>query len=166
MSPQEALSREVLKQAIVAEIDGQRFYTKLANSTENKEAKRKLTNLAEDEMRHESILINIYEKLHGEDVGDLPTDGIGVLSKFFRENEDKKNLTEIQYIDLAIEAELAATKYYKEGALEAPNEDIKDLYENMAAEEYGHFESLQAEKDALSGNYYWFGYDDSAPMEM
>lgn len=166
MQPNEALSREVLKQAIAAEIDGQRFYTQLANRTSNKEAKRKLTNLAEDEMRHESILSDLYEKLYGEEVSDLPTEGVSVLSKFFRENADKEDLSEVQYIDLAIEAELAATKYYKEGALEAPNEDIKELYENMAAEEYSHFESLQAEKDALSGNYFWFGYDDSSPMEM
>lgn len=166
MSPKEALSREVIKQAIVAEIDGQRFYTQLADRTNNEEAKRKLTNLAQDEMRHESILIEVYKKLHGEEVGDLPTEGISILSKFFRDNENKENLSEIQYIDLAIEAELAATKYYKEGAETAPTEDIKKLYENMAAEEYGHFESLQAEKDAISGNYYWFGYDDSAPMEM
>ena len=32
-------------------------------------------------------------------------------------------------------------------------------------EEYSHYESLQAEKSAIGGNYYWFGFDDASPLE-
>lgn len=162
----DSFSKDLLKQAIVAEIDGQKFYKMLVAKTNNPDAKRKLQTLADDEVRHEQLLIKLYKDMHGEEVDQLPKEGVGVLSKFFAENRDKEDLSEVQYIDLAIEAELAATNFYKDGMKNAPNDEIKKLCEGMANEEYRHFESLQAEKDAIAGNYFWFGYDDGAPMEL
>ncbi|MEZ5358367.1 MAG: ferritin family protein [Candidatus Zixiibacteriota bacterium] len=162
----DSLSKDLIKQAIVAEIDGQKFYKMLVDKTKNPDARRKLQGLADDEVRHEQLLIKLYKDMHGEEVDQLPKQGVGVLSKFFAENRDKENLSEVQYIDLAIEAELAATNFYKDGVKNAPNEEVKKLCQGMANEEYRHFESLQAEKDAIAGNYFWFGYDDGAPMEL
>ncbi|MCK5127396.1 MAG: ferritin family protein [candidate division Zixibacteria bacterium] len=162
----DSFSKDLIKQAIVAEIDGQKFYKMLVQKTNNPDAKRKLQSLADDEVRHEDLLIKMYKDLHGEDVNGLPAVGVGVLSKFFAENRDKEDLSENQYIDMAIEAELAATNFYKDGAKNAPNDEIKKLCDGMATEEYSHFELLQAEKDAIAGNHFWFGYDDGAPMEM
>jgi len=162
----DALSKDLIKHAIVAEIDGQKFYKMLVAKATNPDAKRKLQNLADDEVRHEALLIKLYKDMHGEEVDQLPEQGVGVLSKFFAENKDKEDMTENQYIDMAIEAELAATNFYKDGAKNAPNDKVKEICEGMAAEEYSHFELLQAEKDSLAGNHFWFGYDDGAPMEL
>jgi rubrerythrin len=158
-------TKEMLLQAIRSEIDGRKFYTYLAEQATNDEAKRKLTNLAEDEIRHEEALINIYKKVYGGEEPVIPEEGVGVLSKFFRNPDGREGLTEMQYIDMAIEAELAATNYYKEGAKTAPTDEIKKIYEGMAAEEFNHYELLQAEKSALGDNYYWFGFGDGSPME-
>lgn len=158
-------SGELLRQAIKSEIDGQRFYTFLAGKATNEEARRKLSNLAQDEVRHEAALKQIYREIFGEEVSDIPKRGLGVLSKFFENPEGRVGMNEIQYIDLAIEAELAATAFYKKGAQDAPTDEIKETYEGMAAEEFNHYELLQAEKAALSGSYYWFAYGDDAPME-
>ncbi len=165
MGDETATAKELLKQAIRSEIDGRRFYEFLANKTTNPEARRKLTTLANDEKRHEATLKKIYKKQYGEDVGEVPEKGIGVLAEFFADPEAKEGKSEIQYIDLAIQAELAATNFYKEGARNAPDEFIRSIYERMAAEEYSHFESLQAEKSAISGEYSWFGFDESSPLE-
>lgn len=162
----DVLSKDLLKQAIVAEIDGQKFYTFLAAKTTQPEAKRKLENLAQDEVRHEAALIKLYKDIYDEDVSDLPSVGVGVLATFFAKNRDREDLNEMQYIDMAIEAELAATNFYKEGAKNAPSEDVKKLCAGMAEEEFRHYESLQAEKEALGGNHFWFGYGDGAPMEQ
>jgi len=157
--------KTLLRQAIVAEIDGQRFYKFLAGKATNEEAVRKLTNLAEDEVRHEDALRKMYKNLFNEEVGELTEKGIGVLSDFFAENRDKQDLNEIQYIDLAIKGELAATDFYKQGAAVAPDDDTRKIFEGMASEEHLHYELLQAEKDALAGNYYWFSFDEGAPRE-
>jgi rubrerythrin len=157
--------KELLKQAIKSEMDGQRFYNFLAEKATNADAQRKLSNLAGDEVRHEKALKAIYKSIYGDELTDIPEKGVGVLSKFFDNPEGREDMTEIQYIDLAIEAELAATEYYKKQAKLAESEKFRKIYDSMAAEEFSHFELLQAEKDALSGNYYWFSFGDSSPME-
>ncbi len=157
--------QELLKRAIKGEQDGQRFYIYVAGKATNPEAQRKLTRLAEDEKRHEATLIGIYQKVYHEKVGELPKEGINVLARFLDTSRIKELKTEMQFIDLAIQAELAATKFYKESIPGAESPELKKLYQDLADEEYGHFELLQAEKDALGGNYYWFGYDENSPME-
>ncbi len=156
---------QLLKQAIRSEIDGRRFYEFLADKTKNPDAKRKLTTLAGDEKRHESILYRIYEKKFGKKVDEVPEQGVGVLSKFFASPEKREGLSEVQYIDMAIEAELAATEYYKSEAKKAEDDETKKIFMRMAEEEYSHFESLQAEKSSIGGNYYWFEFDESRPLD-
>lgn len=164
--PQNATdTKKLLLQAIRSEIDGHKFYTYLAEKATNDDAKRKLTNLAKDEIRHEDALRKIYKKVYKGEEPAVPKEGIGVLSKFFKNTKGRESLTEMQYIDMAIEAELAATNYYKEGAKIAPSDEIKKIYEGMSAEEFNHYELLQAEKSALGDNYYWFGFGENSPME-
>jgi rubrerythrin len=160
-----ASGKELLKRAIKGELDGLRFYNFLADKATNGDAKRKLSGLADDEKRHEAILKNLYKRLYKEDVGELPAVGINALAKFFDGSKAKGKQTERDYINLAIEVELAATNFYKEGAAATKDGEMKKLYESLAAEEFTHFEILQAEKDSIGGNYYWFGTDLSSPME-
>lgn len=165
MADNTATTMQMLKQAIRSEIDGRRFYEFLADKTKNPDAKRKLTTLAQDERRHESILYRIYKKKFGEEVDEVPEKGVGVLSEFFAHPEKHEGLNEVQYIEMAIKAELAATEYYKGEAKNAEDDETKQIFSRMAEEEFGHYESLEAEKSAIGGNYFWFEFDESRPME-
>ncbi|MDD4052809.1 MAG: ferritin family protein [candidate division Zixibacteria bacterium] len=157
--------KELLKRAIKGEQDGVRFYTYVAGKAVNPEARRKLTRLAEDETRHKRTLVEIFTSIYHEEVGDLPGEGIGPLARVLDTSKIDELKSEMQFIDLAIQAELATTNFYKDGAKTAETAELKTLYQSMADEEYQHFELLQAEKDALGGNYYWFAYDGTSPME-
>ncbi len=157
--------KELLKRAIKGEQDGLRFYTYVAGKATNPDARLKLTRLAEDETRHERTLIDIYKSIYREEVGELPKEGINALARFLDTSRIKDLTTEMQFIDLAIQAELSATNFYKDNIKTAETAELRSLYESLADEEYRHFELLQAEKDALSGNYSWFAYDGSSPME-
>ena len=165
MIPNISSGKELLKRAIKGEHDGLRFYSYLAEKATNPEAKRKLMGLASDETRHQALLEKLYKSLYHEDVGELPAEGINALAKYFDGSKAKGKHSEVQFIDLAIEAELSASKFYRAGAENSNDPQMRSLYKELADEEFGHYESLQAEKDALGGNYYWFGYDDSSPME-
>jgi rubrerythrin len=158
-------AKELLKRAIKGEYDGLRFYTYLTEKTVNADARNKLSGLASDEKRHVAILENMFKQLYKEEVGELPKEGINALAKFFDGSKAKDKHTEMQFIDLAIEAELAATQFYRNGAETASEQEVKKLYQELADEEFRHYESLQAEKSALGGNYFWFGYGESSPME-
>ena len=45
------------------------------------------------------------------------------------------------------------------------DEEFRVIFDRLAEEEHGHYELLQAEREALTGNYFWFGLDDASPME-
>lgn len=156
---------EILKRAIKGEVDGYRFYNLLAERATNPDAKRKLENLRDDEIRHEKTLIDIFKKHVGGDVGELPERGINALAEVFRKGRLEDRKSEMEFINLAIEAELAATRYYQEQRELVDDPTFREIFDQLADEEHSHFELLQAEKDAIGGNYSWFGYGDSSPLE-
>ncbi|HOP08032.1 MAG TPA: ferritin family protein [candidate division Zixibacteria bacterium] len=155
----------LLKTAIKGEEDGYMFYDLLSRKSDNADARRKLENLRDDELGHKETLIEIYKNKIGGEIGELPEKGLTALAEVFRKGhlEDLKN--EREFINLAIEAELAATKFYEEQAKSAVFDEHKDVLLRMANEEHRHYELLMAEREAISGNYYWFGFDNSAPLE-
>ena len=156
---------ETLKRAIKGEKDGYHFYNLLAEKATNAEAKKKLETLRDDEIRHEETLIGIYHKYIGDTIGELPPKGINALAEVFRKGEIENRRTEMEFINLAIEAELAATKYYREERDLIDDPTFKEIFDALAEEEHGHYELLMAEKEAIGGNYFWFEYGDSSPME-
>ena len=156
---------EILKKAIKGEEDGYYFYNILAGKAKNAEAKRKLEGLRDDEIRHKETLVAIFEKYVGGDIGPLPEKGINALAEVFRKGHVMERHTEMEFLNLAIEAELAATKYYREERDLVDDPSFRKIFDDLADEEHHHFELLQAEKDALAGNYSWFGYDNGAPLE-
>lgn len=156
---------EILKKAIKGEEEGYFFYNLLAEKAVDTNAKKMLELLRDDEIRHKETLIDIYKKHIGGEIGELPDKGINALAEIFRKGhlEDKK--TEIEFINLAIEAELAATKYYQEERNLIDDPIFKEIFDQLAQEEHGHYELLMAEREAILGNHHWFSYDNDSPME-
>ena len=165
LDPKKKRIGDILKKAIKGEEDGLHFYSLLAEKSTNPEARRKLVGLRDDEVRHKLTLTAIYRKYVGGEIGKLPLHGINALRKVFAQGKLDNRKTEMEFINLAIEAELAATKYYREKKNTVDDAGFRDIFEQLADEEHGHFELLQAEKDALAGNYNWFAYGDSSPLE-
>jgi rubrerythrin len=165
MTDDKQKTAEVLRKAIKGEEDGFKFYDLLARKATNDEAKRKLENLRDDEARHKKILIDIFHKHIGAEVGPLPEQGLTALAEVFRKGQLEERKTEMDFINLAIEAELAATRYYQQERQLIVDPEFRKVFDQLAEEEHSHYELLMAEREALSGNYYWFGYGDAAPME-
>lgn len=165
MSDEKSKAAESLRRAIKGEEDGHKFYNLLSKKAANPSAKRLLEGLRDDEVRHKQTLVELYEKFVGGEIGPLPERGISPLAKLFSEGHLEDHKTEMEFINLAIEAELAATKYYQNERKLFDDSEFVALFDRMADEEHHHFELLQAEKEALAGNYHWFGYDSGSPME-
>lgn len=156
---------KVLKKAIKGEEDGYFFYDLLSKRSTNDMARRKLETLRNDEIRHKETLYGLYDKFVGGEIGKLPAKGISALAKVFRNGHLQDKKTEMEFLILAIEAELAAMKYYQDEHGLVSNPEFRAIFDRLASEEHSHYELLQAEKEALGGNYHWFGYDDGAPLE-
>lgn len=162
--PKDRMS-DVLKMAIKGEEDGIRFYGLLAEKATNADARRKLQGLRDDEVRHRKTLIELYGKYVGGEVGELPPKGITALAEVFSKGQLEQRTTEMEFINLAIEAELAATKYYQQEREAVDDPRFRSIFDQLSEEEHRHYELLMAEKEALSGNYYWFEYGDTSPLE-
>jgi rubrerythrin len=165
LDPQKKRIALILKKAIKGEEDGLHFYTLLAERASNAMAKAKLERLRDDEVRHKATLVGLYRQHVGGEIGKLPARGINALRKVFAKGHLDQRKTEMEFINLAIEAELAATKYYKDERRSVSDPVFQQIFDALADEEHLHYELLQAEKDALAGNYSWFGYGDAAPLE-
>jgi rubrerythrin len=155
----------LLRNAIKGEEEGYNFYNLLARRAANREAKKRLENLRDDEKRHGAILTNLFHKHVGSELGSLPEKGAGPLTQVFDKGRLKFFKSEIEYINIGIEAELATVKFYKAGMGIVGDKDFAEILFQLAEEENGHYEILMAEREALSGNYYWFSTDSSSPME-
>ena len=156
---------ETLKKAIKGEEDGYKFYNLLSEKATEKAVKRKLEGLRDDEIRHKETLVGIFHKHIGPEIGKLPEKGINVLAEVFRKGHLMDRKSEMEFLNLAIEAELAATKYYQEERNLIKDPEFQQIFDTLADEEHHHYELLMAEKEAMTGNYHWFSYDDSSPQE-
>ncbi len=156
---------DLLKTAIKGEIDGYTFYDLLAKRATDDDARRKLEGLRDDEKRHRVTLEEMYHKYVGGEIGELPEKGLTPLAEVFRKGQLDKRKTETEFINLAIEAELAATQYYQEKMESSSDAQFREIFDRLAAEEHSHYELLQAEKQALGGNYHWFSFGEGAPLE-
>ncbi len=165
MDNEKKKAAEVLKRAMRGEEDGYRFYDLLSKKASNSTAKKLLESLRDDEIRHKQTLQEIWDRHIGGEVGELPDKGLSVLTEIFRKGHVEDRHTEIEFVNLAIEAELAATRYYKAERDLIEDETFRNIFDKLADEEHHHFELLQAEKDAMGGNYSWFEYDDTQPLE-
>ena len=155
----------LLRSAIKGEEDGIAFYDLLADRAVNPEARRRLENLRDDEKRHKSLLTNLYRKYVGGEIGALPAQGIGPLAKAFDKGKLKIFKSEMEYINLAIETEIAASRFYKEGTAAIGEKDFTQILLQLSEQENSHYEILMAEREAMAGNYHWFSSDFGAPME-
>ncbi len=156
---------ETLRRAIKGEEEGYYFYDLVSKKVTHPDAKIKLEGLRDDEINHKKVLVEIFHKHIGPKIGELPEKGLSVLTEIFKKGHINNLKSEMEFINLAIEAELAATKYYQDERDLIDDKEFKEIFDRLAEEEHHHFELLQAEREAISGNYYWFSMDDSSPFE-
>ena len=151
---------EALRIAIYNEQAAFDFYKSLLNVIENEGGKNTFTFLAEDEKRHRQLLEDRYQKESG-----------GQTFVFDARRAKKVNVDvdsqagALDAVDMAIEAEKAASDFYTHGAEKTRDAGGKRMFESLAEDEDRHYEILVAEREALLGGPYWFSMDEQRVME-
>ncbi len=156
----EMSASEALSLAIYNEQSAFDFYTKLSDTIKNPSGKEKFKFLAADEKRHRKLLEDHYQKVTGGK--EFPFDS----GKVKAVNVDiRDNTTASEALDIGIKAENEAYRFYRKSAAETKDPEAKKMFLKLAEEEDRHYNILNAEKQALIGQFYWFTLDTPGMME-
>ncbi|MGB2804255.1 MAG: ferritin family protein [Candidatus Zixiibacteriota bacterium] len=151
---------EALATAIYNEQSAFDFYTGLSEIIKNQSGKEKFKFLAADEKRHRELLEAHYKKLtSGKEFPFDPTKLKAI------QVEVRDNTTAAEALDIGIKAEKEAYEFYSKAAEEIEEPDAKKMFLMLAEQEDGHYNLLTAEKQALTGQFYWFDSDTPGMME-
>ncbi|MDY6820289.1 MAG: ferritin family protein [Deferribacterota bacterium] len=154
---------EALKLAYEAEKNGLRMYLGLAKKTNVISGKNMFIQLASDEVDH----LELIEKFIDKKMAGKPYENIevpkGRLSKIVP-NVDESSLQPVEKayvsdedaLNTALSHEMKARDFYLEESRKAENEEVKKLFEDLAAVEDKHYMIIQAELDYIHKDGFWF----------
>ncbi len=142
-------------------------YLKFARKTNDEKGRLVLLNLALDELGHlEKLEEQLDAMLEGKpwvlpvtkdtekavvETGEADVDLL---------NLDIETLDDIRALELALEYEVLANRFYLRQAEKTDDETLKSLFLSLAKEEENHKKIIQAEIDAISQNGFWFDYQE------
>ena len=156
----------IIHRGIYREKDAIRAYIKFAKAVKDPKAKNVLINLADDEVGHltklEKHLMNIlkdqpwlYPKADEIDAVAAVFAASAYQDKEISE-EDLVNLDEIRILNLAVDREIIANRYYLDLAARSESPEAKEMFLSLAKEEELHMKILQAEIDSIGQSGFWF----------
>lgn len=138
---------EIVKTAIINEVEGYSFYRLAAEKADDPEVKESFNLLAEEEKNHEEWLRNLYryisEGTNDQNDEDKPVKGVSP-GIFRRKNMNSESGSlEVSVLRIGILMEKASIDFYREAAEKTGNTRAKELYENLVEWEKEHMESLE-----------------------
>jgi len=165
MENEQARTLEVLELAVRTEVDGQEFYQKVSQKSNNRLVKELFQQLANEEDVHRRKFEEIYEALkkgqNWPDVGIPAEKGKGLKSLF---TEATKALgikikiaeSELESIKMAMDMEIKSYNLYHSRSEESTLPVEKRFYDALAGEERGHHLALLDSYEYLSDPVGWF----------
>jgi len=150
---------DVLIFAVHKEESAIRFYSRLAEQIEDAEATLVFLNLARDEGIHRQTLEQWWKDTFNK---PFPFD-INLVEE--RKAEIDSQAGALAALELALESEEASAKHYETLAKLTRDRKLSKLCKRLSEEEWGHFETINAEKNAIIETFYWFDVDHSAYLE-
>lgn len=148
---------DILKTAILNEVEGYQFYTLAALRAGKSDAAEAFKHLAHEEQQHEAWLRKMYKQLAAS---EEVTEEQGVMSapspRIFRYEHvgPESGSLEISVYKIGILMEMASMQFYKEAAEKAATPELRKLLLHLAEWEDKHLDSLQKIYDALKEEWW------------
>jgi rubrerythrin len=140
VKPLETTVEEVIRKAIQSECETRTYYQKLAERAATPDVRKRLLQLADDELLHRAKLERKYREEMGKDAPDpqpvtieIPWDVIDVDMS--------------AALKLALEHERESESYFRFQAERVPDSELGNLFLELAEIEWKHKSDLQAEYD-------------------
>ena len=163
---------ELLRAAIEKEKESQRFYAEAAQRCNHPLGKATFESLVKDEQRHQRKLEAMLQKRGVEAIAD--TGAQHSARKRFDEMLSKLAIPEgardidyaddIKAIEIAMEKENAAYRLYSD-AIPTAEGELRNLYQQLAAEESEHYKLLLNSKQYLSNPPDYFLWEEQGLLD-
>ncbi|OAT82268.1 ferritin family protein [Desulfotomaculum copahuensis] len=146
----------LLKTAILNEMEGHQFYTLAAQQVKDTDTKQALLFLAEEEEKHKSWLLNLYRNIARNQppdpsaFRDIPSPGIFEPGKV----KPESGSLEVSVFRIGILMEKASVDFYRRAAAESRRDDVKKLCARLAEWETGHLDMLEKTYDYLKEEWW------------
>ena len=134
-------AREAVRHAFEIELGGTALYTEAAARTDDAELRHVFEQLADMEREHLATLVRRYHL-------DPPDPGTAGFRDASRQSGDEMPVDPERVLELALEMETRAERFFRTEAATAP-EGAAELYRELAAEEAEHVALLTTELDAI-----------------
>ncbi len=157
-----------LESARKTEMAGYYFYTVAAEMIQDEKGRAVFKGLALDELQHIKVIASIVDSVSGglgwisyEEALEKGGGEVEPLPIFKEENEliDKlnKNQTDMNAVNIAIESEEEAVKFYSELLKLAESPTEKVVLSTLLEMERGHLKLLRWESEAIKKDGFWCG---------
>jgi len=140
MKPLETTVEEVLRQAIQSEVETRVYYQKLAERTNDRAVKKRMLELADDELLHRAKLERRYQEVIGKPAPDPGPVNIDLPW-------DLLDLDMGRALKHALERERDSESHYRFMAERVPNTELGRIFMELAEIEWKHKTDLQSEYD-------------------
>ncbi len=157
---------EMIKQAILNEIEGYEFYKLAGGQASTTEVKQAFEQLASEELEHVKWLERLFENMR-DDASDSemlqslpnpPTPGIFKWDALDRSNAG----VAVSVFGIGMQMEEASVKFYEEAARKTENTEAKKLFSLLVQWEQVHFEQFSKEYENLKKQ--WWSHQSYAPF--
>lgn len=154
--------KQAIELAIYREIGARNYYRRIADQIVNDEGSEKFKRLSDDEEGHRIKLESWFKRLFN---AEFTVDPEGIKHSEIGDYPIDKQTGAMEALNIAIEAEGKAQEYYTARAGKAEALELKEMFLNLAGEEQGHYNLLEAERNSLIGGFYWFDMDSTSFLE-
>lgn len=151
----------ILKEALSIEIFGLEYYSRFSDLVSDESAKALFRGLAIDENEHKGRIETEYEKIAGSkvDLSVLSNENREKVIQIFPESLQTLSITETKdVLKLGIRTEERSIELYSDGALNADNKPVKELFMKLSGIEKGHKSALEEALYYFEQGGSWYGY--------
>lgn len=149
---------DLIKTAILNEIECEFFYRRAARETQSQEAVNTFLGLAEDEKRHQRMLKGMLTQMQ-DDIDfqpeELNPDGKSDSSVFnAAHNIDTGDAMEVSLFNTAVMMENASIDYYRRAAAQTSLPATRDFFKRMIDWQLRHLEALEKVYEFLTQEWW------------
>lgn len=162
-------TENAIRDAIVLEINGRKFFNHAAEVTHHPKGKKMFLHLAEEEVKH----LETFNKMFSEILGgsdwkkDLVPDDVSgeapLVAKLKESMKNEEGKGDVEALRIGMELERNAISFFQEAASATDDPVARKIFLEICEEEKFHFDLLQAQYDSVTGSGFWLG---SAEFQM